>query len=109
MKYKASALLYSLFIIIIIGTLLTIIIFLFGISKKTVYKIVSISQKQYDIQSGFNILMSSNSIIPIESSKELDLFDDGKSIVQLERYQWGLLEFIGASIPDTNRKYSNTP
>jgi len=109
LKCKASSLLYSLFILLIVGALLTIVIFLFGISKKNVFKFVLKSQEVYDIQSGFNILMSSSSIIPLESTKELDLFDDGLSIVLLERYQWGLMEIIGSSVQDSvnsNKKYA---
>lgn len=106
MKQKASSLLYSLFILIIIGSLLTIIIFLFGISKKNVYQLVQSSNKSYDLQSGFNILLSSKSLVPIESSQLLDLFNEGTNNVLLERYQWGLLEFVGASIPDSSIKHS---
>lgn len=58
------------------------------------------------MQSGFNILLSNKSPVLLESSQLLDLYNEGTNTVLLERFQWGILEYIGASIPDSIIKYS---
>jgi hypothetical protein len=107
-KQKASSLLYALFILIAVGTLLTLIIFLFLISSKTVIEQNKEDRKFYDLESGFNVLLSGNNIIPLNSSQDYDLFEDEKSIVHLSRWQWGLMESVTCSIEHENDKFEKS-
>lgn len=108
-KLKANALIYSLFIIVIVGVILTFFILLFYHSNRFAHNYQSHSHQFDHVNSGFEILLSKNPGIAMNSKEERLLFDeDPASNVILSRKSWGAYEVVSSSLADEYFSYSKT-
>lgn len=119
---KASSLFYAVVISLIISIVSSSLILFAYLTKIESEKLEISQQLRLNVDSGINLLLSNQSIVAINSEKEIDLFGKGNDKVKLGRKYWGAYEvvFSNASFknesisrvvlsgnsPDSSKKYS---
>ncbi len=94
-KVNGGALIYSLFIVLVIGTVVTLILMIAQYSSQNVVGFQQSIQKTKDIDSGIELLLSSDEFQKLNTEKEINLFSDKNNKVITKRMQWGIYELIG--------------
>lgn len=94
---KASSLTYgimiSLLVVLMSGSLLLV-----DELKRSFIRDRSEEEKAIrDVRSGFELLLSSRTVLPPDTEKEHALYGEGEGTVALERRSWGLLEVFRSS------------
>lgn len=91
---KASSLFYAIVVSIIIAIVSSSFI-LFAYTSRIEYDNQEIQQRlNLNVQSGLNLLMSTQSIVNPNESKTIDLYGNNEDSVLLERKSWGAFEVI---------------
>lgn len=93
-KVEGGALLYSLFVIAIVSSILAIVI---TISYTTKIDFISFENKTRVLdnsQSGIHLLLSKTPPVGLNQTINIDLFGNGKDSVILKRKSWGVYEVI---------------
>ncbi|PCJ87265.1 MAG: hypothetical protein COA57_04865 [Flavobacteriales bacterium] len=100
---KGGALIYALFVALIIGLTSSSLIFL-AYFNRIEFQANTLKEKTLlDVSSGINLLVAQPEKIPFAQPAETTLFDDESSIVTLGRIHWGAFE-IGVS-KKTSKNY----
>jgi hypothetical protein len=91
-KIKGSAMLYAISIAVLLSLLSSSLIGYSYFSNLQFFYYNEVNQTQLNAQSGLNILLSGSDEVPLNSEKEIDLFNAGKDSVFLKRTAWGVFE-----------------
>ena len=94
-KVEGSALIYSLFIVLVIGTVVSLILMISQYSSQNVIGFQKSIQLNKDLNSGIELLLSKDQFQTLNSEKESSLFPLQKNKIKTKRIQWGLYEVIG--------------
>lgn len=93
---KAGALIYSLVISVLISlTLVGVILFQMFVSQNNSH-LLRKQELHSNASSGFNLLLSGCSVLWPNSSKTLELYDEGNDSVFISRKDWGMYEVLGS-------------
>jgi hypothetical protein len=103
-KVKGGALLYSLFIITVVGALTSIVITISYFSNVHFIKFKEKSSVLRNTHSGMELLLSESPIVAINREAILDLYSDGRDSVKLKRLNWGLFEVASSTAFCKNKK-----
>lgn len=95
-KVKGGALLYSLFVITVVGALTSIVISISYFSTIHSIKFREKSSVLRNTQSGMELLLSEFPIVEINREITLDLYGDECDSVTLKRLNWGLFEVVSS-------------
>lgn len=108
MKLKAGALFYALVVSLLISIMVGFIIFISYLGN--VESILSYDKERVIInaQSGIRLLLASPNDFPTDEPTEVDLYDEGKDLVTLERRNWGAYEMITATAKTKGLTHSKT-
>ena len=94
-RYKAGAMLYALFIVVIVSILLTVLLSTSFLSKKTFIDSVQYEKLVLNTESGINLLLSDQSLeLP---QTDLDLYDDPSIKTTLKKQYWGLFRYLAST------------
>lgn len=105
-KVEGSALIYSLFIVLVIGTVVSLILMISQYSSQNVIRFQKSIQLNKNLNSGIELLLSKDQFQTLNSEKESSLFPLQKNKIKTKRIQWGLYEVIGVqNQTNTNSKY----
>lgn len=94
-KVEGNALIYSLFIVLVISTIITLLLMISQYSAKNVIDFQSSIQRNQNIKSGIALLLSQEEFQTINTIQETTLFANPKNQISTKRMQWGLFELIG--------------
>lgn len=100
-KVNGGALIYSLFIVLVLGTFLTLVLMISQYSAQNVVGYQRSIQQQKNLDSGIELLLNSSSFQKINTEKEHSLFSDTKNTILTKRISWGLYEVIGVTQNNT--------
>jgi hypothetical protein len=89
---KASSLLYATVIALIIALISSSLILYSYLNTLQIRKNIDEQRLVLNANSGLNILLSKDELIPFGEKKSIDLFETGLDSVQLERRSWGVFE-----------------
>jgi len=106
-KIKGGALIYTLFIVVIIGTLVSLVLIISQYSAQNIINYQKSIQNTKNISSGIALLLDNKNNQQLNSEKEIILFDNENNKVINKKNQWGLYEIIGTSnLKRTEYKYA---
>lgn len=91
---KGGALLYVIFIFMIISSLLSSFLLINGHISRTNHIFFSQQHASLNLDSGLNLLMTNGTLLP--PSGELELFDSGKDFFRWKAEPWGLFQLVDA-------------
>lgn len=97
MKVKGGALIYSLFIVLVIGTLVSLVLIMSQYSAQNVIGYQKSIQESKNIRAGLTLLLDNENTQELNSEKEIVLFENKYHKIKNKRIQWGLYEVIGTS------------
>lgn len=105
---KAGALLYAMFLIVVIAIISSS--FIMVNYYNSVYVIKSLKQEQLyrDVNSGINYGLSFHQEIPINSEIEIDLFNDEQHKVKLSKTYWGAFYVLSSKATWRNKLVSKS-
>lgn len=101
---KASSLFYAVVISIIIAIVSSAIILFAYQSRIAVDNLQLQERLNLNAGSGINLLLSEQSIVPVNEFKFLDLFGSGEDSVFLQRKRWGAFEILISRAMFRNRQ-----
>ncbi len=93
-KVKGGALLYSLFIVLVVGVLLSVVLNLTYFSKANYIRFSKVNHTRWNADSGLQLLLSNTPPLELNEEKILDLFGEETDSVELKRLGWGMFEVI---------------
>lgn len=102
-KVKGGALIYSLFIVLVIGTMVNLILMISQYSSQNVIGFQQSIQLNKSLSSGIELLLSKDEFQSLNSEKEFSLFSNEQNKITTKRMQWGLYEVIG--VKNTTNSY----
>lgn len=102
-RVKAGALLYAMFLIVVISIISSSFILVNYYNSAYVIKSLKQEQLYRDVNSGINYGLSFHQTIPINSEIEVDLFDDEQHKVMLAKKHWGAFYILSAKAKWRNK------
>ena len=105
---KAGALLYAMFLIIVVTIISSSFILLNYYNSYFVLKTLKEEQLFQDVRSGVNYGLTFHKEVPLNSTIDVDLFDDEQHKVTLEKKSWGAFFTMSAHASWRNKKVSKT-
>ncbi len=102
-RLKAGALLYALFLIIVIAIISSSFILVNYYNSAFVLQSLKQEQLYKDVSSGVNYGLSFHEEIPINSQVEVDLYDDEQHEILLEKKHWGAFYILTAAAKWKNK------
>ncbi len=103
-KVEGNALIYSLFIVLVISSIVTLVLMISKYSAQNVITFQQGIQKQYSLNSGIELLLSNDAFQELNTTKKVTLFSNSQDEIITKRMQWGLYEIIGVT-NNTTTKY----
>lgn len=105
---RGGALLYVVFISVVITIMSSMVIMASHLN--TLNTDVSILKFNIltNIKSGITLILSKPEFAPYNQTVSIDLFEDGNSIVNVNRKQWGFLEILNISSKAVHLKYQRS-
>lgn len=100
---KAGSLFYAIIISLIIATTSSSFILSAYLSKIQVNNLELNNSLHLNADSGYNLLLSKQSLIAINQYKCIDLFDNGTDSVYVQRKQWGAYEIAISKAINRNK------
>lgn len=94
-KVEGNALIYSLFIVLVISSIITLLLMISQYSAKNVVGFQQSIQSNKNIESGLSLLLSKGEFQELNSTKNTMLFSSNKNEIVTKRIQWGLYEIVG--------------
>ena len=91
---KAGALLYAMFLVVVITIISSSFILVNYYNNSYVIHVLKEEQLFHDVNSGINYGMSFYKDIPFNNKIEIDLYDDGEHKVKLGKKHWGAFYVI---------------
>lgn len=86
---KAGALLYAMFLVVIVSIISSSFILVNYYNKSYVIHALKSEELFRDANSGINYGLAMHQQLPLDVAVDIDLYDDEKSIVKLEKTSWG--------------------
>lgn len=105
---KAGALLYTMFLIIVIAIISSSFVLLNYYNSTYIISVIKQEQQYQDVESGINYALSFYQEIPLNTSINIDLFGDEEHPIELERKNWGAFQIITTKSIWRNKKKSKT-
>lgn len=94
---KAGALLYAMFLIIVITIISSSFILVNYYNGAYVIHLVKKEQLLMDVNSGINYGLTFHKTIPLNQTLEVDLFEDGQHPVSIQKKAWGAFYVLTSS------------
>ncbi|MCT4581137.1 MAG: hypothetical protein N4A35_06940 [Flavobacteriales bacterium] len=104
-KVDGNALIYSLFIVLVIGSIVTLVLMIAQHSSQNVIRFQQGIQDHNNLKSGIALLLSKDDFQPLNSTQELSLFEGPQHKIITKRMLWGLYEIIGVTTANLSSKY----
>ena len=105
---KAGALLYAMFLIIVIALISSSFILVNYYNSAYVIQTLKQEQLYRDTSSGINYGLSFHQEIPINSKIEVDLFNDEEHKVSIEKKYWGAFYILSSEAKWRNKSASKS-
>src|SRR5687768_14507066 len=94
---KASSLFYTIVLSIIIAIVSSCLILFSYLNKLQFETYLELKKIQLNADSGINLLLSNQQVIPLDQRTSLDLYGKQSDFVSLQRKSWGAFEIITSS------------
>ncbi len=107
-RVKAGALLYALFLVLVISIISSSFILVNYYNNTLVIQSLKKEQLYQDVNSGINYGLTFHQEIPINSEVDIDLFDDDISKVSIGKKHWGAFYLISSKASWRNKIVSKS-
>lgn len=104
-SFKAYGLVYAIFIMLIISIITSSFIILAYFSNLYYQEYVGKNNQISNVNSGINLLLADNTLVPLNQIKRISLFGTQNDTVELSRKQWGMFALIKAKANFHNFSY----
>ncbi|MBI9034080.1 MAG: hypothetical protein JEZ03_06395 [Bacteroidales bacterium] len=93
-NYSASALIYTLIVLVIITVIISSLIMYFHYENLYYQRMVMQNRMQDNVISGFDLVGENPDIVSYGQSIEFNLYDDPLDVIHISREQWGLFDLV---------------